>query len=81
MKESIPEVKPMKGTEIPEASCGLPHKLTREEQDKVQRALDNIVFNYYAVWFGYPVRSVEAIKKDLHEAKQLLAQVKCPEVI
>jgi hypothetical protein len=81
MKESIPEVKSMKGTEIPEVKCGLPKKLTFEEQDKVTRALDNIVFAYYSVWFKYPIRSVENIRKDLKEAKQLLAQVKCPEVI
>lgn len=81
MTKYIPDVMPMKGKEIPEVSCGLPKKLTAEEQDKVERALDNIVFDYYSVWFGYPIRSVENIRKDLAEAKQLLAEVKCPEVI
>jgi hypothetical protein len=81
MKDVIPEVEPMKGKEIKEVTCGLPKKLTSEEQDKVERALDNIVFAYYSVWFGYPVREPKNIKKDLKEAKQLLAQVKCPEVI
>lgn len=81
MTQVIPEVKPMKGKEIPEATCGYQKKLTPQEKDKVEIALDNIVAAYYSVWFGYPIRDPKNLRKDLRKAKQLLAQVKCPEVI
>lgn len=81
MKVVIPEVKPMKGEEIPEYKPELEKFVKGEEKEKIMDALDKIVFAYYSVWFGYPVRNIKDIKKDLHDAKQELAQVKCPEVI
>ena len=81
MTECIPDVKPMKGNVIPEVKPCLSKRLNREEQDKVERALDNIGAVFYSVYFGYPLRSVETLNKELKEAKQLLAEIKCPEVI
>jgi hypothetical protein len=81
VKESIPEAKQMKGKVIPEVSCGLPKKLSLDEQHMVEQAADKIGYVYWSSVFGYPIRHIENIKKDLADAKQLLAQVKCPQVI
>ena len=79
-EECIPDVKPMKGEVIPEVPC-LKKRLDSKEQAIVEDALDKIVAVYYSVFFGYPLRSVETLKRELTEAKQDLAQIKCPEVI
>lgn len=81
MKEYIPEAKLLKGVVIPEIKCGLPKKLSLDEQHMVEQAADKIGYVYWSSVLGYPIRHIEDIKKDLADARQLLAQVKCPEVI
>jgi hypothetical protein len=80
MKTYIPEVKQRKGKVIPEAISGVP-KFTSQEKATIKEAIDKIVVAYYSIWEGIPVRKVEDIKKELTEAKQALAQIKCPQVI
>lgn len=59
----------------------LPKMLTKEEQEKYKKAVNKLVGVFYSVYFGYPLRKPDILKDELKEAKALLSEVRCAEVI
>lgn len=59
----------------------LPKMLTAEEQEKYKKAVNKMVGVFYTVYFGFPLRKPGILKQELSEAKALLSEVRCAEVV